>query len=406
MKGQKRSRHRGATLVFITTVGVIVSILGLAMIRLGHHARTLAARNVQSVTARCAADAGMADAIFRMQKKIVGELNWDDSTIPTASNLPLVENEPLVANAQYSYTISGAANTGYQIDATGLCGPATRTTHAGLLVGSYWEGIGVRETVDIKLDSFFGVVGPGLPSDMVIRTNSTEANSIILKAFVTIPGDIVVGPGGDPAVVIDPKDSTIILGECYAATETLVFPDVVPPPPPYTFNMGNFSGTLPPLNQSDAYYYFDSFDIPKDGVIQVNGKNVTIYVSGKMILNQSAEVIVNGGGSLTLYLGTSLEDKNSTGFSNLNSDDAHALRIYGLPTCTSIDLKAKSTLAAAVYAPDADISLYNSGDFIGAITGNSFDMKNSGDFYFDTRLMYLDIDDPAAVFVVSRWWEN
>jgi hypothetical protein len=366
----------------------------------------MAARNVQSITARCAADAGMVDAIFQMQKKIVTEQPWDDTTIPTASNMALAENDPSVTTAQYSYTISGAWATGYQIDATGTNGPLTRTTHTSLFVGSYWEGIGVRETVDIKVNSGFGVVGPGLPSDMVIRTNSTEANAIILKAFVTVPGDIVVGPGGDPAVVIEPKDSTVIEGECYPATETLVFPDVVPPPPPYTYNMGNFSGTLPPLNESGAYYYFDSFSIPNSGVLQVNGKNVTIYVSGKMTLNQSAEIIVNGGGSLVLYLGTCLEDKNSTGFSNLNSDDASALKIYGLPTCTDIDLKAKSTLAAAVYAPDADISLYNSGDFIGAITGNSFDMKNSGDFYFDTRLMSVDIDDPAAVFVVGRWWEN
>jgi len=395
MKGRKKSRNRGVTLVLITTIGAIVSILGLAMIHLGYHSRMLAARNVQSVTARCAADAGMADAIFQMQKKIVTEQPWDNTTIPTASNVNLVG-----ANSEYSYTISGAWATGYQIDATGTNGPLTRMTHTTLLVGSYWEGIGVRETVDVKVNSSFGVVGPGLPSDMVIRTNSTKANSIILKSFVTVPGDIVVGPGGDPAVVIEPKDSTVILGECYPATETLVFPDVQPPA--NMAYMGSLTNGL--TISTPGRYQFDTINIPNGDILSISA-GVVIYVTGKMTLNQSAEVIVESTGSLELYLGTSLEDKNSTGFSNL-TDLATSLKIYGLPTCTDIDLKAKSTLAAAVYAPDADISLYNSGDFIGAITGNSFDMKNSGNFYFDTRLMYVDINDPAAVFVVGRWWEN
>jgi len=156
---------------------------------------------------------------------------------------------------------------------------------------------------------------------------------------------------------------------------------------------------------SDVRYQYDTINIPNGAVLQIN-HDAVIYVTGKMTLNNASEVIVVGGGKLTLYLGTALEDKNSTGFSNLNSDNASALKIYGLPTCTWIDLKAKSTLAAAVYAPDADVDLYNAGDFIGAITANSFDMKNSGNFYFDTRLLDLDINDPAAVFVVGRWWEN
>ena len=71
-----------------------------------------------------------------------------------------------------------------------------------------------------------------------------------------------------------------------------------------------------------------------------------------------------------------------------------------------MDLKAKSDLYAAIYAPDAVINLFNSGTFTGAIVGNSFYMKNSGVFIYDTSLAYGFIDDPAAVFDLVRWWED
>jgi hypothetical protein len=98
-------------------------------------------------------------------------------------------------------------------------------------------------------------------------------------------------------------------------------------------------------------------------------------------------------------------NQNSVGFSNETGIAAN-LKIYGLPTCTQMDLKAKTDLYAAVYAPSATVNLYNSGDFYGAITADSFYLKNSGNFYFDMNLLTTTIDDAAAVFAISRWWEG
>jgi hypothetical protein len=211
---------------------------------------------------------------------------------------------------------------------------------------------------------------------------------------------VVCGPGGIPDQVIDVKASTIIQGETYAATKALMFPDVQVPPKLTYMGSLTASATI-----AGGRFRYDVIDLPNSGILRITGPTV-LYVTGKMTLGKSAEVIVESGGSLELYLGTSLEDKNSVGFSNLNGNDPRALKIYGMPTCTWIDLKAKSTMAAAVYAPNADLNLYNSGDFYGSMTSYSFEMKNSGNFHFDARLKDVNIDDPAAVFVVGRWWEN
>jgi hypothetical protein len=222
---------------------------------------------------------------------------------------------------------------------------------------------------------------------------------------VTVPGDVIFGPGGNAEEVIDAKDTTVIEGETYPAAETLLFPPVSPPDP-----LPPYAGSITDSNTivfTDGMY--DMIDVPQSGRLEITGE-CTIYVIGNavgvaMVLGQDSELIIRAGASLDLYLGGNLEDKNSMGVYNENPQ-ADTFKIYGLPTCTQIDLKAKSDLYAAIYAPDADINLFNSGTFTGAIVGNSFYMKNSGVFIYDTTLASGSIDDPAAVFDLVLWWED
>jgi hypothetical protein len=391
-------------LVLATTIGVIVGLLGMTMIQLGLHSRLLAIRNVQSITARCASDAGIVEAVFRMQKKLIDEDPWVDSGFPSATDQRLVPDTPLPT---YTYRIVKEVSTTfpfvkYVITSTGNYLLASKTTKASLIVGSYWEGINVKGRVNIKLGTSFGVVGPGSPSDLTIRSNTTDTDAMVFKAFVTVPGDIICGPGGNPDLVIDTKETTIVMGQMYAAPDAMIFPDVPAPLPWWWPPGGGITGNT--VMSHPGYYRFDTINLPNNAILRIN-TDVVLYVTGRVILNNAAEIIVDPGGSLKLYLGTSLEDKNSTGISN-ETLDATKMKIYGLPGCTQIDLKAKSDLYAAVYAPSADVVLYNAGDFYGAITGNSFDMRNAGDYYFDTNLSATHADDPAATFVIYRWWED
>jgi len=411
--GRWKLGRRGATLVLVTTIGVIVGILAMAMIQLGYHARMLAVRSVQGISARCAADAGMVEAVFKMQKKLITDPYWDSSTLP-----PTVTNAALAGcTAKYGYVISGSESAGYQIDATGAAGIATRAVHLTLEVGSYWEGIGVKNSVDVRMNTVFDVVGGGLPGDMVIRSNSTASDAMKFKAFVVVPGDVLCGPGGNPDQVIDVKATTVIQGQTYAATETLTFPPVQAPIPAdyYKAAITTTSPLLTDVNEVKVYQY-PSIQTPTKGVIEITplvsdvNHPVIVYVVGDMVMNNGSEFVVRAGSAAAVYLGENLVNQNSVGFSNENTDPRR-LKIYNLPTIPNepphqIDLKAKTDLYAAIYAPDAILNLYNSGDFYGSLTADSFEMKNSGNFHFDARLKSGSIDDPAAVFVVGRWWEN
>jgi len=395
VKRQRKGNRRGSTLVLVTTIGVIVAILGMSMIQLGFHSRVMAVRNVESIKARAAADAGMVEAIFLMQKKLIDEPIWDNSTLPAATD---VAANPDDTGCTFSYTVD-PNGSGWDVTSTGTCSNQSRTMHARLSVGSYWEGIGVEHEVDVKLGTTFGVIN-GVGADMVIRSNSTATDALKFKAFVTVPGDVLCGPGGNPETVIDVKATTVIEGESYAATETIIFPPATVPAGTYQA-MGTMTTTT---TLAGGYYRYDTINLGNSQILRITGPTV-LHVIGTTTLNNAAEAIVAPGGSLEIYLGGDLVNQNSVGFSN-ETGVATNLKVYGLPGCTQMDLKAKTDLYAAVYAPSATVNLYNSGDFYGSLTAESFYMKNSGDFYFDATLATTNIDDAAAVFVVDRWWEG
>jgi len=274
---------------------------------------------------------------------------------------------------------------------------------------SIMEGIGVDETVDAKNSTYFGVVGPGTAKDMKIRSNTTKTDAMIFRTGVRVDGDVVCGPGGVTSKVVEVKQNVTITGQVAASSYTMVWPDVTVPT--------NLVTTGPALAGSmtlpqGRYQYGGNLSIPNGSVIQIAPdlmnlppQPTVIYVPQIMSLGQSAEIRVLAGAKLEIYVGEQLRSGNSTGFSNDN-DFAATLKIFGLPTCTYIDLKTKSNTFATVYAPEADLDLYNSGNFYGAIVAYNFEMKNSGNFYFDTKLQLVDINDVLARFVISRWWEG
>jgi len=409
MKG-RRNRNRGVILALMAVIGVIVAIVGLAMIQLGHHARMTAVRTVQVISARCAADAGMAEALYKMQQTLISVGTWTDAP-PSVSNISLAGSF-----ARYGYTITGSPSGGYQIDATGTCGPMSRITHATVVVSSYWKGIGVKETVLVDNKPVFQVYDPIGSGDIFeIHSNSTDRSAMVFKQIVTVPGDVVCGPGVSESAlpsVIDTKDQTVIMGECYSADKILEFPPVSAPLPAdyLEAEIRTTSAPTVTLNVGGVHQY-PSIQMPNSGILKIAAPisdpnhPVIVYVVGDMGMNMGAQVIVEAGSALALYLGGNLTNNNSVGFIN-NTNDPRRLKIYGLPTCHSIDLKNSSALYAAVYAPDADITMFNSSLFSGAVTGESFTLKESGIFEFDTRLREVNIDDPAAQFVVGRWWEN
>ncbi len=386
----------GSILPLAVIMVVILAVLGFGILNLGLNARILAIRNTEKISARQAADAGLAQARKLMDAKLINEVTWDNSTLPAQTTAVTLSNT--YGNANYVFDVNGDPCNGFIINSTGTAGMAQKTVHCKLIVKSSWFGLGVKEGITMNQSTTMGTYPAG--GSLVIRTNSTKDGDIIVRNGVIVPGDVVVGPGGDPAEVITVMNNAAILGNTYAAEAPINFPPVDVPsyltslaPTTYSPVPGGLTGNI----------RYDGLSFT--GVQTVVG-HCEIYVNGPMTMGNGAELKIMPGGSLALYLNGNLVAQNSVGITN-ETADATKLYVYGTDNCTQLDLKAKSTFYGAVYAPNAQLDIFNNGDMYGAFIGNrNLSIKNSGCFYFDTRLLGALVNDTVAYLGVQRWWED
>lgn len=404
IKPKRTIRSKGSILALVVIMVVILSILGLVMINIGSSARVRAARASTDLAARAAADAGLTEAIQMMNHKLAQEVVWDNSTLPEAADISLPG-----ADATYSYTITGDKNSGFAVTSIGKSGFSERRVHNRLSIESFWFGIGVKQDVDILSSTLFATIPAG--SDFTIRTNSIAKDSITLFPNTEVPGDVIIGPGGDVDYAVSTKSSSIVYGDIYAAAEEIQFPDVVVPALPY-------KGVLPPplasdpniieLTSADSGIY-DEIILNAGQKLHIDKDEVVIYVKNGFRLHNSAQLLVKNNlsnPSLKLYLGGKMQaDYGSTIITENHLDTGTRLKIFGTNECESIVLMNSGDLSAAIYAPYADLEIKNSGALYGALTGDSLTIKNSGAFYFDVRLLDLTIEDDMA-YLVARWWEE
>ena len=88
------------------------------------------------------------------------------------------------------------------------------------------------------------------------------------------------------------------------------------------------------------------------------------------------------------------------------TNDAKKLTIYGLESCESISLYAKSAFYGTIYAPNADVEMKNSADVFGSIIADTFIQKVAANFHYDADLRTVDVNDYGVRFVIDRWQEQ
>ena len=485
-------------LVAVLVAVVILLLLGMSTLNMGRYSRVQAIRGVQEIAARCAADAGLEKSLYEMNAKIALGA-WDASWLPSESG------QSLGAEQSYDYSVSGDLVSGYTIQAVGTCGQITRTVSATLrLAGMFDYAMFVIGGVELKngvaIDGYnYGAGDPLLQ----VGTAGTGAGDITLHNSALITGDVVVGVGGDPEIVISGKDDQVT-GNSYAAP--LVWDPLPITVPEYlssavsqgtitggevsssgksdkkskksidsgsTITGGEVSssgksdkkskksidsgststgGEVSSSGKSDkkSKKSIDSGSTSTGGAVSSSGKSdkkskksidsgststggavisssgkydsidissgdtvtitapVELYVTGDVDLGNSAEIIIdtssNPDASLTLYLGGDYRGKTNSSINNLTADP-HRLTIYGLPTCTSIELYCKGDFYGTIYAPYAEVEFKNAVEFYGSLVANSVILKQSSEFHYDASLRTVSITDMNVRFVVDRWSE-
>jgi len=391
-----KSKRRGLALPLVMCVVLILSILGVGLLALGYQTRLRAIKTASEIAARCAADAGLTKALYDMTQKLKTS-PWDDSTLPSASNASLPG-----CSATCSYTVTKSGSN-YAVTATGNCGQIQKQVSCTFVVDSPFDFAAFGNSYlwfanGCTVEQYNTT--SGTPT-LQIGTNNTERGWVFISNDGVINGDVVVGPGADPAYVI--TNHGTITGNQYEMPAPNTLESVTVPSSLASMgSLGKLSG-----GNVTASGKYDKIDLGNNGTVTIKGP-VTLYVTGDVSLGNGAQIIVDGttpNSSLTLYLGGNLSSNNSSNINNL-TQNPHNMEIFALDSCTKITLKNSSAFYGAIYAPKAQVISDNFAAVYGSVIADAFSLSNTGAFHYDVSLRNATVNDPLVKFKVTQWSEN
>jgi hypothetical protein len=126
----------------------------------------------------------------------------------------------------------------------------------------------------------------------------------------------------------------------------------------------------------------------------VDGPNM-LYVPGAISL-QSITFSTNSSTRLDLYIGSDVSFSPA-----LYGTTPPKFVVWGLPTCTSMDMTGGTFFTGVIYAPEANLKCSGNSQFFGAITCNSLRTVGSFKFHHD---LAVGGDVPPALSMLS-WSE-
>ena len=385
-------------LPLVVLIVLLMMIIGLGVSGLGLHSRLFAIRSADSITARAAADAAIADAIFKMNEKLRVK-PWDNSSFPAASDVALLDSD-----ATYDYVVTKNADGNYVVDGTGKSLNHVHTINGTLRLASFFEyALFAKDSIELKNTAAKSI---GLTIRPAIRRFRSaqpvpRRGAITLMNGSVINGEVMVGIGGDPDVVIEGKSTAKITGGTDSFTYIPPLPSVIVPD--YVASMASGGQITKSITISDSGKY-SSINLGNGKELTID-KPVTLYITGDVLFGNAAGIKIESGGSLTLYVGGNVIGNYSAGFNNATADSRN-LSIYCLDTCTKVLFKNSGDFYGTIYAPNAAVGIDNSANIYGSIVSTSFILKNSGKLLYDVNLRDRTVNDEGVRFAIKRWSEN
>jgi len=407
MNKRLKSRETGSALCLIVVAVILLTLTGMALLNLGFQSRINAIRTAQGIQARWSADAGLIKAVVEMNNKLTAK-TWSDTSMPAVTDEALFQSDQ-----SFSYQVDKDGSGNYTVTSTGMTGPAIKRVYATMgFKGLFDSAILVKDRISLMPNTL--VAGYNSEDatdtdfDLKIGTTSTAANSIPIGPGTVIEGDVFVGVGGDPGTVIGSGGT--ITGQKLTLHEELDFPVITPPSLPDTGTALSAIGATITLDPTGSGTYTEislSQSGGNPGLIEIQGGDVVLYITGDIDLGNGCEVIVRPGSSLTLYVDGDISADNSVGFNN-QAGNVKDFQLFATGMDEQVfSLKAKSSIFGTIYAPDVDITLYPSTEMRGAIVGKNVTFKSGGTFYYDEALRdNISIDDVGARFTIKRWREE
>ena len=333
---------------------------------------------------------------LRISSRISGLLSLKMVWISTRASVPFT-----------SQTLSAFTNDGgtYKVQAWGTSGPITKTVLCDLrLTGLFEYAILTKNILDIGSCSYVTCADCcSLP--LRIGTTNNPSAQIILKPNSVIEGDILLGQNGTPSLIVG---SGATYGNVYAVATDFDLPEPTLPTNPdyetYAINHGTLNLTNSSGNVTTGDYIYNKIDLKTGGTLNIVGPgNVTLWIKSGIELGNNADIKIDPNASLTIYLSGPLDGLNGSGFNNTGGEPRQ-LSIIGM-SAYPMTIKNSGAFCGTIYAPHADVHMYNDSEVYGSIIANNYKQDDSAIFTYDAKLRTVSIEDQYARFVPIHWRE-
>ncbi len=383
MKKLLQSEKRGSAIPLAVVAVVILLAMGMGLLRLGLNSRIFSIRTASDIAARCAADAGLAKALFEMNEKLKVK-PWDDSILPQATNETLPNSD-----ATFSYTVTDNLDGTYSVDVTGRCGQAIKRVGSTLFSKSIFQHALLAQST-IKMESEYLVDaynsndgpygGANALQSTTIATNSTSAGDVAMDGSGTLYGDVVIGADVDLPQISAPTS------------------------PPFDVSKGAIGSTT--TISADGQY--DSIYI-ENGTLIING-DITLYVTGDVQFENSNLNILPDS-SLTLYAGATFYAQKPTVQINGVTKEPKRFELYGVGGIgQTIYMEHGTSFYGVIYAPDAYVHIEDDAHVYGAIVAKDIYYESfpgsPSTLHYDKSLAEGSFGGLGAEFAVKCWWEE
>lgn len=388
--GESRTLYRparaGAVYALVLIVGMLLTVLALAGVSINRvnarsnvdsgdwkEAQMLAFSGVEHAMTQINADANWRTtyAAQTVQQSLGrGTFSWQavdelDGNLPDNSSQPFVVlSTGAVGNASYTLHVTLTPPSGNL--ACGVYTPTTISLASGASIDTYNSTLGDYGT---------GNTGGGA----AVVTNTTAVGGVALANNCQINGSVSVGPGGNPATVINRPAN--VVGAKTALTQAAVMPTVTAPA-----NMGATTGNLAlgnnQTNTINSDRHVTNLTLDNGAVLNISG-NITILADGPVRISQNAQIHILPGSSLKLYFRSSFTALNNGMSIVVDGLNLSRLQLLGLGTGTVSMTNSK--MEGVLIAPNSPLVMSSGAEILGVVVAKSVTMS-SGAIHQDKRI--------------------
>lgn len=314
----------------------------------------------------------------------------------------------------------GSSGTIYGSAGTGPTGTITTGPHAAVGDAAYIAGGGTGiqaghsqndlnvafPDAAVPFTSGYTIPGGGnVVNISSITTNSTASNSL---SYPTTP------PG--PVTTNYPTSSTFPSSTTYPVTTNVIATTTkkgkvttTTYSTNYTYTQFTWTATSYSTNYSTNYYehILDTGDYYLSGIANANvlvRGNARLWVDGSVSQAGGKAFTISNTGSLQMWVRDSISFSGNAAANT--TYDALRMRMYGLPTCSSVSFSGNAEFTGTLYAPAADLRFNGGGmdraDFMGAAIVGSAQLNGHFEFHYDEN---LGRNGPSSSFVIDSWVE-